>query len=482
MTSEHDDFWGDSADWPTAQHPIQQGSTDRRADPGEGRSRSRITGRHRLSGFLDRGTAPTREHRVVDDAAAADDAAPTERGGAQAPPSYAYGADDDAFDWDFAEPAPGRTDAASAAGAVGGPPPSGEPPATEWGEEWEVSEPRSRAAMIDPLLARVGAAVVAITLAVPVLLGFRSDSDPAETLREAQAELPPSEVAGAAAPTTVPTTAADQGTSGSNEVAGSTSASAEVTASGGSTSAEPVTSTQATTAAATVATDAAAAADPGDGGATASVAVCATEYDVVEGDFWLRLADGGGVSLADLLAVNGATVDTPLYPGTAVCLPAGAATPPPPPATTAAPTTAAPTTAAPTTAAPTTAAPTTVVPTTAAPTTPSPTTAAPTTAAPTTPTPPSPPVTGSVEDIIRAVWPDELEERALEIARRESNLQPDVRNYCCIGLFQIYWEVHRSWLSGMGITTLEHLYDAETNARAAYALYQRSGGWGPWGG
>ncbi len=89
---------------------------------------------------------------------------------------------------------------------------------------------------------------------------------------------------------------------------------------------------------------------------------------------------------------------------------------------------------------------------------------------------------GTVEEIIRAVWPDELEEKALDIAWRESNHRPDVRNYCCIGLFQIYWEVHQGWLSDMGVTTLDHLYDAETNARAAYALYQRAGGWGPWGG
>ena len=36
---------------------------------------------------------------------------------------------------------------------------------------------------------------------------------------------------------------------------------------------------------------------------------------VVEGDFWIRLADASGVPLDELLDANDATVDTPLYPG-----------------------------------------------------------------------------------------------------------------------------------------------------------------------
>ncbi len=87
-----------------------------------------------------------------------------------------------------------------------------------------------------------------------------------------------------------------------------------------------------------------------------------------------------------------------------------------------------------------------------------------------------------VEAIIRSVWPDELEDRAIEIARRESNLVPTAKNSCCYGLFQVYWSVHRSWLSGLGITSADQLYDPATNARAALTLYQRAGGWGPWGG
>jgi hypothetical protein len=85
-------------------------------------------------------------------------------------------------------------------------------------------------------------------------------------------------------------------------------------------------------------------------------------------------------------------------------------------------------------------------------------------------------------DIIRSVWPDDLEERALEIAWRESNHRSNVNNWCCYGLFQIHWTAHRSWLAGFGVTSASQLYDPTVNATVAYALYQRAGGWGPWGG
>lgn len=89
------------------------------------------------------------------------------------------------------------------------------------------------------------------------------------------------------------------------------------------------------------------------------------------------------------------------------------------------------------------------------------------------------PVPGSVEEIIRSVWPDELEARALAIARRESRLVPSARNACCFGLFQIHWVAHRSWLGSIGITDPSQLLDPSTNARAALALFERDG-WEPW--
>jgi len=96
-------------------------------------------------------------------------------------------------------------------------------------------------------------------------------------------------------------------------------------------------------------------------------------------------------------------------------------------------------------------------------------------------TPPAPPAPAAdPETIIRDVWPDDLEDHAIQIATRESRLQPDVRNACCFGLFQINWSAHHSWLAGeMGVSSASQLLDPAVNARAALALYQRDG-WRPW--
>jgi hypothetical protein len=201
--------------------------------------------------------------------------------------------------------------------------------------------------------------------------------------------------------------------------------------------------------------------------------VCAQRFTVRPGDYWIGLADGAQVALRDLLAANGATVSSPLYPGDEICLPAGARTPPSTTTTTAAP--------------PTTRPP---APATTSPPAPTPraTPAPATTAAPRPPTTSAPAPTSpsrnysrdEVIQIIRDVWPDELEEQAIRIVQRESNFRPTAKNFCCYGLFQIYYQVHRGWLSGIGVTSGDQLFDPVVNARAAYTLYQRSGGWGPW--
>ena len=200
------------------------------------------------------------------------------------------------------------------------------------------------------------------------------------------------------------------------------------------------------------------------------ISKCAKTYAVVAGDYWIRIAKKISVSLSDLLAVNNADTNTALFPGRIICAPANASPPttsvpaqPPantqPPAMTAAkpPTTTAP---------PVTTSPpaTTIKP-------PSTTVSAP---------PRNTYSTATIEQIIREVWPDDQEDEAISIAWRESNHNPTVHNYCCYGLFQIYYSVHKTWLNAMGITSADMLYDPRVNATAAYALYQRSGGWGPW--
>jgi hypothetical protein len=198
-------------------------------------------------------------------------------------------------------------------------------------------------------------------------------------------------------------------------------------------------------------------------------AACANPYESAAGDYWLRIADAAGLELDELLELNDATPDTPLFPGSEVCLPAGTAgpaAPTPTPSVTQPATTAAPMTEAPTTEAPTSTAPATTEPPA-------------TTEEPTT-VPPAPPPTAEIEQIIRDVWPDDLEEQALRVAWRESGYDPRAQNFCCSGLFQIYYDVHAGWLAEFGINSAADLYDPHANATAAYALYQRSGGWEPW--
>jgi peptidoglycan hydrolase-like protein with peptidoglycan-binding domain len=82
-------------------------------------------------------------------------------------------------------------------------------------------------------------------------------------------------------------------------------------------------------------------------------------------------------------------------------------------------------------------------------------------------------------EAIRAVWPDDLEDRALAIAYRESRYVPTAANACCYGLFQVHYNAHRAWLGEYGVTRPSDLFDPTTNARVAFALYQAAG-WDPW--
>jgi hypothetical protein len=85
--------------------------------------------------------------------------------------------------------------------------------------------------------------------------------------------------------------------------------------------------------------------------------------------------------------------------------------------------------------------------------------------------------------IIREEWPDDLEERAIQIARRESKFNPTalgIPNRCCYGLFQIYYRWHKGWLPQVGIEQPTQLFDPRLNSRAAFRMFQRNGGWKPW--
>lgn len=345
---------------------------------------------------------------------------------------------------------------------------------------------------VDPLLLRLGVIVMIGVLLVPLAMSFRPDSNKdsvrTSVISGSSVELPapvggvaPSgDLAGSAvaavtaaaessavqssdgtpaAPTTSPPAAAvatEQPATAADVGDVTESADAGISASDSvSDAVEAVQSTQVKASTA----GAAEAADP----ATSAPIACQLPYTVGAGDYWIRIANAAGVSLAKLLRANLASVATPIYPGDDICLPEGATVPATPTVTTAAPSTTTPPTSPPPTAAPTVKATTTTTTTT------------------TVPIPPAASRT-DVEAMIREIWPDDLEDKALAIAWRESGYRSNIKNWCCYGLFQIHWSAHKSWLDDLGVTSPAHLLDARTNIQAAYALYQRSGGWGPWGG
>ncbi len=151
---------------------------------------------------------------------------------------------------------------------------------------------------------------------------------------------------------------------------------------------------------------------------------CANSYTARRGDSWWSIAAKSNITLKRILVINDATLSSIILIGDDVCVPA-------------------------------------VIQASVA-----------VAAAKVTPT--------EVEQIIRDVWPDDLEDRAIAIAQRESNLKPYAKNFCCYGLFQIYYGVHKSWLPSVGVVNAKQLLDPTLNTRAAYKLYQRNNGWGPW--
>ena len=156
---------------------------------------------------------------------------------------------------------------------------------------------------------------------------------------------------------------------------------------------------------------------------SAQASNCAATYTVKSGDSWWRIAEKNNTNLRKVLTLNNAKKTTKLLVGNTVCVPDPAQVAPPTQTFTRA----------------------------------------------------------EVVQFIRDAWPDQLEERALAIAQRESKFNPSALSgsKCCYGLFQIYYRWHTTWLPQVGITSPEQMFDPRLNAAAAYRLYQRNG-WGPW--
>ena len=171
---------------------------------------------------------------------------------------------------------------------------------------------------------------------------------------------------------------------------------------------------------------------------------CGAKFSVQLGDSWSLLADYAGVGTRELLQVNKANARTVIVPGDELCVPSGARMRRPAPVATTQPARRA-----------SSPKPVVVV------------AAKRFTAAQST-------------QIIRDVFPDALEKRALEIVQRESRTNAAAYNFCCYGLFQIHFQAHKSWLATIGVTSPSQLLDAGANARAALTLYKRSNSWAAW--
>lgn len=167
---------------------------------------------------------------------------------------------------------------------------------------------------------------------------------------------------------------------------------------------------------------------------------CVGSYTVKTGDSWSGIASKNGIKISALTAANGKTSRSTLLPGQKLCLPQGVVVAAEMSATTSAPTTTQPPKYVPTRT-----------------------------------------FTGAeLEKFVRDAWPDELEADAFYVVQRESNWNPLSRNSCCIGLFQLNWNSHKSWMKNYGITDASELLNPEINAKLAYATWQRSGSWQPW--
>jgi LysM repeat protein len=395
--------------------------------------RPRVSNRTDVSGEVQR----TREHRLV--------AAPTDV------VDQTANVPDDMWEWDD------ELDVYLGVEAV---------PRTEYRSEQSESARRTSLGPIGPFFRYIGLILLVGLLLVPLALALRPGETPPASVQSETTEVGPENPVPSLDPSTADVGAlplSDAGPEANASIAEADQSGIDATSVGPETDVAQVAipavldiavEVQQVTPApeAPVATNASVAnsAEVATVSATAERVIpeCPQTYVAGAGDSWFRIAGAANVTPDALLRENRATADTVMFPGDEICLPAGATMPSQPtPPTTAPP--------------PTTDPPATTIPTTTAP----------------------PASTAEVQRLIREVWPDDLEQKALDVAFRESRYVATAYNgFCCYGVFQIYWTVHQSWLGEFGIHSSSDLFDARKNIEAAYGLYQRAGGWGPWGG
>ncbi|MEM1335535.1 MAG: hypothetical protein AAGG08_18985, partial [Actinomycetota bacterium] len=323
-----DDFWGDAGDWSGTAGADRRDAERIPATDSDATPAAWVTGQiaRVLGGSNDAGRRAhgnprdarwTQEVPVVDadSSAPAEDAPPTDP---HAPTTDVPAIVDatpvaDTFDDVWFDDDDGYGDPAGAS-----PNPAEDDAWSSLGD-WDVESEPQRKLPIDPLLAKLGVLAVVVTLAVPVVLSLRSGSDSA-TLETGATELTAPTADVTILPTTLSEIVAEPEATAAPETAAAEEPEATTAATTAGTSAATVAEADAelTTRRATpVATADGSDTDAGgvDASTTAAADACGADYAVVGGDYWIRLADGAGVDVDELLAVNDATLDTPLYPG-----------------------------------------------------------------------------------------------------------------------------------------------------------------------
>lgn len=167
---------------------------------------------------------------------------------------------------------------------------------------------------------------------------------------------------------------------------------------------------------------------------TTSRPTCGDSYTVQPGDSWSRIAAKAGVKSTELAIANGKNLRSTLLVGQKICLPPGAHI-----AAVSAP-------------------------------------AAGSSAQATT----RRYSRAELEQIVRDAWPDHMEADAFFVVQRESNWNNLSQNSCCVGIFQLNWNSHKSWMANYGVTDRNQLFDPVINARMALITWQRSSSWRPW--
>ena len=165
----------------------------------------------------------------------------------------------------------------------------------DWDAAWDSADDRG-SAPVDPLLARMGALAIVVTLLVPIGLSMRSGGG--DDLIESAVATESSAVT---SPTVVVTVEAEPVATAESSTEETSAAPAADSTAAPAAVAEPASSTASETSAAEAPAEATAERSGGDETLDTSAAAgeaadrverpCPIEYEVVQGDFWIRLAE-----------------------------------------------------------------------------------------------------------------------------------------------------------------------------------------------